>query len=421
MEFAEMLRGIYEAKSVLKAKPEKVESLAQKRLHFILSLAYQKIPFYSKIFRSRGITPDDIKNADDLALLPVLRRRDLIENQKEMLNTDFRPDECFVKTTSGSTGEPVVLLFDPDDWYRYEGIALRGQLQGGLRFRHKVAVVGTPATLAQNQFYRMLSQLGRLRYGSVADDVGVVLSSLRNFRPHVLKTLPSFLRVATEKGANFRCPLVFSMSEVLDQSLRKEVESDLGASIINLYGSIEFRSIAWECSYSSLYHLDADAVVVEAVKFDSDSPANPGEPARILVTGLLSRAMPLIRYELGDMVVLSDDECSCGVELPLIERIEGRQLDCIRLPSGRLISPYVLSEWVKELGAIKQYQVIQQERDRISVKIVPVRAFDEELIHRWSSRLGEIVGEEVTVEPVVVSSIPIERPGKYKYVMSRVS
>jgi phenylacetate-CoA ligase len=211
------------------------------------------------------------------------------------------------------------------------------------------------------------------------------------------------------------------MSEVLDQGLREHVEASLGARIIDLYGAVEFTSIAWECSVSSFYHLDADAVVVEAVKLDSDIPANPGEPARVLVTGLLNRAMPLVRYEIGDVAVLTDDECSCGVKLPLMSRIEGRRADCIRLPSGRLISPYVLTEWIREFVGVGQYQIIQEERNRIVVKIVPRSGFDKNLISDWTSHFSEIVGEHVIVEPEVVSSILVDKRAKYRYVMSKVN
>lgn len=416
-----MLSGMREARSMLKAKPKKVEAIAQRRLQFILNEAYRKVPFYSKTFRSIGLTSDHIKNTADLPKLPILTREDVLENQAQLLNVDFRRNECVLKTTSGSTGEQVVCLFDPKAWYHLEGIALRGQLQGGLKLKHKVAAVVTPHSIARNNLYRCLSRLGRLRYSSVLEDAATTLSSLNSFGPDVLKTYPSFLRAAIETDAIFHCPLIFSMSEVLDQGLRKRVDAAFGARIIDLYGAVEFTSIAWECRVGSFYHLDADAVVVEAVKLELDSPANPGEPARLLVTGLLNRAMPLIRYELGDVAVLSDDECSCGCKLPLMERIEGRRVDCIRLPSGRLVSPYALTEWIRETIGVRQYQIVQEGRNKILVKIVPYPGFEEMLITKGAKRFSEIAGENVTIELEVVSSILIERPGKYKYVRSNVN
>jgi len=415
-----MLYGIHDARSLLKAKPEKVEAIARRRLRFIINEAHRKVPFYSNTFRSMGLRSDDVKDADELSKLPVLTKRDVLEQREQLLNEDFQPNYCFVRSTSGSTGEPVTYFFDPKAWYYLEGITLRGQLQGGLKLKDRVAVVGSPHAIARNIFYKTLSRLGRLKYLSVFDDVVANLSSLQNFGPNVLKTFPSFLKAAIESNVSFHCPLVFSMSEAIDQSLRKGVDIAFGARVIDLYGAVELTTIAWQCKESSLYHLDSDVVIVEAVKLDSDSPANPGEPARILVTGLVNRAMPLIRYELGDIAVLSDDECSCGVKLPLMTRIEGRCVDCIRLPSGQLLSPYVFTQWAREIVGIRQYQIVQEEENRILVKIVPGLSFNKNLLSKWVSNLAEIVGENVRVDAEVVDTILMEKPGKYKYIVSKV-
>jgi phenylacetate-CoA ligase len=422
MAVLDFLEGVHEARTVLNAEPKKVEDIARKRLRNILNEAYRKVPYYSKIFKSRGITPDNIEGVDDLCKLPILTRRDVRENQVQMLNGDFRPDQCIRRTTSGSTGEPVACLFDVKDWYHIEGIALRGQFRGGLKILDKVAVVAVPESLARNSLYRILAQVGRLKYTSVFDDLKGTLSSLRAFSPDILKTYPSLLRSAAETGEGFHCPLIFTMSELLEGGLRKIVEDDFGTRIIDLYGAVEFTSIAWECNLSSLYHIDADAVTVEAVKLDSDYPASPGERARIIVTSLLNRAMPLIRYDLGDIAVLADDECGCGVKLPVVRKIEGRQVDCIRLPSGRLISPYVLTDWIDhEIFGIAHYQIIQEDTDRITAKIVPRPGFEENRLAAWANRFSEIVGEHVVVELQIVSSISVEKTGKYKYVVSKVN
>ena len=118
--------------------------------------------------------------------------------------------------------------------------------------------------------------------------------------------------------------------------------------------------------------------------------------------------------------VFSQGECECGVNLPVLKRIEGRRVDCIRLPSGRLISPYVCTEWVHEITGVRHFQIVQVERDRIIAKLVPRNGFDDTILSEWANRFSKIVGEEVMVEPEIVESIELERPGKYNYVMSRV-
>jgi phenylacetate-CoA ligase len=418
----DFLTGIHEARSIVNAKRNEIEILTARRLRLIIEEAYRKVPFYSRIFRTRNLSPTDIRNVQDLSKLPILTRKDVMERYGDLLNQDFQPENCIRKRTSGSTGEPVDCLFDPEGFYRYDGIALRGQFQAGLKVTDRVAVVGFRD--APNKIYRILSRFGRVKYCSLYEETGATLSALRIFQPTVLKTSPSYLRVLTENNEPLDSPLIITVGEVLDQNLRRRVEANHGARIVDLYGSAEFTSIAWQCKESSFYHLDSDAVVVEALRLDSDIPATEGERARIVVTGLLNHAMPLIRYEIGDLGVFTDEECSCGIKLPLLKRIEGRRVDCIRLPSGRLLSPYILTNTIRDLDSIRQYQIVQEQTNKIVIKIVPrmnPTAFNEKNIPDLVNSMKRLLTEEVNIQIEIVESIRLGQSGKNKEVLSKVS
>ena len=192
--------------------------------------------------------------------------------------------------------------------------------------------------------------------------------------------------------------------------------------IIDLYDSVEFPSIAWQCRTGPLYHLDSDVVAVESLKLHSDSPAELGERGRIVVTGLINHAMPLIRYSIGDIGILTNEECGCGVKLPLMKSIEGRLLDCIRLPSGRLISPYVLIKWMSaHTTGIKQYQIIQEQKDKLLVKVLLDPKVPKETLTKLALNLRQLITEPVIVETQAVNSIPEETSGKYRIVSSKVT
>ena len=418
----DFLTGVHEARSIVNADRDEIDILAARRMRLIVEEAYRKVLYYSRMFRARNLSPADIRNVNDLSKLPILTRKDVMEHYEDLLNREFRQEDCIRKRTSGSTGEPIDCLFDPAGFYRYDGIALRGQFQAGFKVTDRVAVVGFRD--APNKIYRILSRFGRVKYCSLYEDAGVTLSTLRIFQPKVLKTSPSYLRILTEKNEPLDSPLVLTVGEVLAQDLRRRVEAKQGTRIIDLYGTAEFTSIAWQCKESSLYHLDSDAVVVEALRLDSDFPAAEGELARIVVTGLLNHAMPLIRYEIGDMGVFTDEECSCGIKLPVLKRIEGRRVDCLRLPSGRLVSPYVLTNTIRDLDSIRQYQVVQEERNRIVIKIVPridPTTFNEKIISGLVNNLRSLLTEEVNLQIETVESIRLGESGKNKEVLSKVS
>jgi phenylacetate-CoA ligase len=424
MDVPGILMGIREARWGLRAKPHELEDISQKRLRAIVDRAYRNVPFYSRIFRTRNISPDQVRDLDDLSKLPVLTNRDVIDSWAQMVDQEFKIERCVCNRTSGSTGQPIAFLHEPRAFYRLMGISLRGQIEGGLRFRHKVALVrpkllGT--TLFTEKLYTVLSSVGRVKFWSTSHDIRETLHGLHKFRPDVLKTYPHFLRLAAHEKEDFTCPLIFTDSEILDAETRKIAEESYRCRIVDLYDSVEFPSIAWQCRTSSLYHVDSDAVAVQSLKLHSDLPADFGERGRIVVTGLINHAMPLIRYATGDIGILTDEECGCGVRLPLMKSIEGRVVDCIRLPSGRVISPYILVKWMsaKSVG-IKQYQIIQEEKNRLLVKVVLDSRARKGTLTKLALNLRQLITEPVIVETKAVNSIPRETSGKYRIVSSKL-
>jgi phenylacetate-coenzyme A ligase PaaK-like adenylate-forming protein len=426
MNLSGLISGIREAKWGLKADRKELEAVSERRLRSIIENAYREAPFYSSVFRSKEITPEQIRNADDLSKLPVITNTDVIDNWNIMYSRAIEADKCIWNRTSGTTGQPTAFLHDPHTFYRLMGISLRGQINGGLKAKHRVALVrpsllGTPTLLSHN-LYRLLSLFRKVKFWATSDDVRETLRGLHKFAPDVLKTYPHFLRLATRHEEEFSCPLIFTDSEILDIDTRKTIEEAFGSRIVDLYTSVEFPSIAWECPTSSLYHIDSDAVLVESLKLHSDAPADSGERSRLVVTGLINHTMPLIRFWLGDIGVLTDEKCSCGVKLPLMKSIEGRAVDCITLPSGRVISPYALIKWMSAHSVgIKQYQIIQESRNRLVLRVVLDSRTEKETLTGLTTALTKLIVEPVVVEAKVVDSINRGPYSKERIVLSRVS
>ena len=116
---------------------------------------------------------------------------------------------------------------------------------------------------------------------------------------------------------------------------REFLEETFGGKVFNRYGCREISLLASECERHTGMHVNSDAVIVE-IEPVAGMPENVG---RVLVTDLLNRSMPLIRYEIGDFASWVDGPaCPCGRSLPRIAQIEGRSTDFLRLPDGTLIS-----------------------------------------------------------------------------------
>ena len=141
---------------------------------------------------------------------------------------------------------------------------------------------------------------------------------------------------------------VFSTADVLDQNSRQLIESAFDVRVTDLYGAYEFGHIAWECPQHAGYHVNTESVVLELLK--DGRPASPGEAGEVVATSLNSYAMPFLRYRLGDLCSPSHRPCPCGRGLPLLELVQGRSNDAIRLPDGRVVTSHVVTAKLFELG-----------------------------------------------------------------------
>ena len=159
-------------------------------------------------------------------------------------------------------------------------------------------------------------------------------------------------------------------------------------------------------------HVNADSVYTEVI----------GEPGKLIVTDLTNRAMPLIRYQIGDVVVPSERICPCGRGLPMIERVEGREADYVLTPAGRLISGISLTEnFALHIPGAAQVQIVQESLAELRIRIVPDERFGDESRQKIAHLVEETFGLEVRYEVELVDAIPQEPSGKYRFCISKVA
>ena len=208
---------------------------------------------------------------------------------------------------------------------------------------------------------------------------------------------------------------------VLHEWERPTIEHVFQCPVTNRYGCEEVSLIACECEQHQGLHINADSVYVEVLRPDG-TPADAGEPGKVVVTDLVNRAMPIIRYQVGDMAVRADRRCPCGRGLPLLEKIEGRTADYVVLPSGELISGVSLTEnFAVMVPGIAQLQIIQEAVDRFVFRIVKGHTFGPASLERIRSLVTERFGPSIDYECEFVDRIRQEPSGKYRFCISKVN
>jgi phenylacetate-CoA ligase len=163
------------------------------------------------------------------------------------------------------------------------------------------------------------------------------LDIMRERQPAYVATYPVALRVlaavALERGGAM--PLVrqfITSTEPVTAAMRALARRVFGARVTGRYSCEECGWLAHQCPVHDHYQALSANVVLEVVDDDGQACA-PGQVGRVLVTALHSYAMPLIRYEVGDLAVLGDG-CDCGITLPVLSGIEGREREFFVLPDG---------------------------------------------------------------------------------------
>ncbi len=308
-------------------------------------------PFYRDFHRGLEQHP--------LSALPILTKSQLMERFDDVV-TDRRIrlakaeaylrnggparylDRYVVLATSGSTGRRGVFLFNDREWIRAIAAITRPiawATPGSPRRRPPRA-----ALIAASAPWHYSARVGQALANRVAPalrlDAGAPLAELvdrlNEWRPEALATYPSVLRqLAAEQNAGrlaIRLRNVATSAEMLTAEVRSLVRQAWSIEIQDTYGATEYAPIASECGHGRK-HLFENGAIVEVVDDRGQAVPAGEQGARILLTVLGRFTQPLIRYELSDLVRVSQEPCPCGRPYRVIEAIDGREEDILSFPA----------------------------------------------------------------------------------------
>ncbi len=400
---------------------ERLEQLQQVRLMRLLRHAYRRVPYYRSLFETAGITPDDIQCIADLARIPITTKEALqAEPTPRMIASGTNPDKCIARQTSGSTGHAFRFLITRRQKEAQDMVQARALLENGLKLTDRRAVFVAPWEVPDKAAWFQKLGFWRKHYFPVFEDVRAHLRDLERIAPESISATPAVLaRIAEttlEQEATLRPRTVFSSGDLLDRGTRALIESAFGVAPVDLYGSLEFGYLAWECSLRIGYHINLESAVIEILDTDQDA----GEAGEVVCTNLLAYAMPLIRFRLGDLCRFAQAPCPCGRSLPLLELVEGRTNDVIRLPDGRRIAPQALADrMVSYSDELRQFRIVQEETDRVEVLIVPRRgaAHAADIV---ATGLKLLLGEQISINVHCVPEIAVKESGKQRAIVSKL-
>lgn len=411
--------------------PERIRDRQWERLTALVAHAWQTAPFWRQRLSEAGLESGRIRAWDDFRTIPLLTKADLRARRADMLSDQFQTAAVHDRKTSGSTGVSVHVVVDDAAQQFQRACTLRSDEWSGWRLGERVAAVwGNPQYLKhglrgrlRNALLDRATYLDTLKMDEAAMDRFAAV--LRRWPPSLLfghaHSLYLFAQFLRGRGrADIRPRGIISSAMVLHDWERQAIEEVFQCRVTNRYGCEEVSLIACECERHEGLHVNADALYLEVLRPDG-TPAAAGEAGIVVVTDLLNQALPMIRYQVGDMAVPSPRPCSCGRGLPLLERIDGRIADYVVTPRGELISGISLTEnFAVMVPGVAQLQIVQEELDRFVFRIVRGPGFGRDSLATIDSLVAERFGLDVRYECDYVDRIPSEPSGKYRFCISRV-
>ena len=393
---------------------EDVQNRLMKYLEDDLKYAVENVEFYKQY-----------KGFKTLKDFPVINKTLVRDNEAVFMNPEYDKSELVKQETSGSTGMPFAVYQDflkrkraTADTLYFSEIAKYelGQRLYFSRVWNKGTKRSVLTCLKQNWVIHDSSNLSEVKIEKFLTDLEKDRSKksviiFASTLAAITKYIETKRRSTVAKVESF-----ITLSESLDYTTKKLAKNQFGTTVISRYSNQELGIMAQQECDSDEFVLNVGSYVFEFLDLEEDKPVEPGNPGRIVVTDLFNRAMPMIRYDTGDIGIRKPTKKN---ELPRLLTVEGRLVDFIYSSQGELISPYIINNSMCEFQDISQYQFIQN--GNINYRMLlnlrsGLTAFERE--DDMLTMLKSFLGNDAIIEIEYVNEIPVLRSGKRKQVVN---
>jgi phenylacetate-CoA ligase len=423
---------VKETDQLMRRSSADIERYQADGIHELLVYAARHSEFYHSRFAAVGLTKDRDLISDNLELIPLLGKHDLQQSFESLVAHGVSRSTWRRNYSGGSSGQTVVVV--QDSAYRKMGTAttfISDRMQGWEYGQRIASLWGGQTSIGtlSNAKLRVLSYLSNSR---LYDSFDMSANTMELYHRHLQRYQPDnivayagsaylFARYLLERKLSPHYPRIsiISSAETLSDEMRSVIQQCFRVPVYNRYGSREVGCIASECRCRAGLHTHLDKKV-EVLDLRTGKPVFD-TPGRIVVTLLSNRALPLIRYDLGDIGIRTRKQCTCGMNTPMLQNVLGRTSDFIVTPSGRLIHGEYFTHVFYGRPTIKQFQFVQESSTRYTVRIVRAQELTTSQLQDIRQEITSVLGcnAEVRFEfPEHILPLP---SGKFRFTISNIT
>jgi phenylacetate-CoA ligase len=417
-----------------------LEKLQLERLKVKVREVYDKVPFYRRAFKEKGITPDDIQTLADLTKLPFTSKLDFRDNYPYGLMAVPLEQVVRIHSSSGTTGKPVIAPYTQRDVDTWSEIMAR-----------TLATCGTTKDdVLQNAYgYGLFTGGLGFHYGAERLGALVIPTSSGNTKRQVLllqdlgttviACTPSYAltlhETAKEMGIDLRdtkLRLGILGAEPWSEQMRRDIEERLGILAINIYGLTEVigPGVSVECPHKCGMHIAEDHFLIETIDPETGEQLPYGEEGELVITTLTKEAQSVIRFRTRDISSLDPEPCECGRTTARMSPIAGRSDDML-IFRGVNVFPSQIESVLLDVEGVEPHYLIVVDRqhlfksDELEIWVeVSEQVFSDEmqkmedLEKRIRSEMDSVLGISARIKLVEPKTVA-RTEGKAKRVVDR--
>lgn len=397
-------------------KRSDLEKLQVERLRKTVEIAMNS-PFYGKIFKEKGISPESIKSLDDLKRFPFTTKEDLRNNYPFGLASVSKEKIVRLHSSSGTTGNPTVIVHTQEDLNQWANQVARCMYMVGLRntdvFQNTSGYGMFTGGLG---FQYGAERLGAMTIPAAAGNSKRQVKFIMDFGTTVLHAIPSyatrlaevFFEMGIDPKKDTKLTTLCIGAEPHSEEQRKRIEQLLGVKAYNCFGMSEMNGpgVAFECKEQNGLHIWEDYVIAEILDPETLEPVAEGEVGELVLTTINREAMPLFRYRTRDLTRFLPGECPCGRTHRRISRFQGRS-DDMMIVKGVNIFPVQIEKILmgfKELGMnylITIETVGNNDEMMVEVELGEVKIDDFPKLQALTKEITRQLKDEILLTPRV--------------------
>jgi len=366
-----------------------IHQIQQFKLRRTVNCVYEKSEFYRRVFKEKGLKPNDIKSVSDITKIPFTTPIDIQRNPNAFLAV---PKNKIVRifTSAGSTGSPKKIFYTKKDMDHMVELSSIGQSMMGIKKGDTSQITlsyGRPSWGGG-----IVTEMGGQRLGVTVLAAGDTLSvdeqiqTIKDLGSTVLCGYPSYLHRITEEASQKEDLTQLGIRKIMiggmpwPESLREYLQEKWNAKAYDAYGLTEMSlGVAAECRMQNGLHINEFDFIVEVVDPSTGEQLEAGEKGELVITTLSREGMPFLRYRTHDLSYIIKESCECGQNTCRIGRVPCRTDGMVIIGTDNIYTN-MFDQAFSGLNDVVDYQIIVEKegyQDKITIRAEVAQKTDD--------------------------------------------